>query len=218
MRKLRTYFITGLLVITPIILTIFSIKWLFNLIDGILGGFVSIILVKVFGFEEFTEPIVGLGFIAILFLILFTGMLARNYFGGKLIKLGEWIVKSIPLVNKVYNAFKQISGVFISEKRDVFTKAVLIEYPRKGLYSIVFMTRDAGGEIKDKLENEMISVFLPSTPNPTTGFLLFVPKDEIIELDMTIEDSMKLIISGGAVLPENTDNNKNQPNNKLLQK
>jgi len=218
MKKLRTYFITGLLVITPIILTIFSIKWLFNLIDGILGGFVSIILVKVFGFEEFTEPIVGLGFIAILFLILFTGMLARNYFGGKLIKLGEWIVKSIPLVNKVYNAFKQISGVFISEKRDVFTKAVLIEYPRKGLYSIVFMTRDAGGEIKDKLENEMISVFLSSTPNPTTGYLLFVPKNEIIELDMTIEDSMKLIISGGAVLPEHIINNNNQQKNKLLQK
>ncbi len=202
MKKIRTYFITGLLVITPVVLTVFMIWWLFNLIDGILGGFLSFVLVKVFGFETMTEPIRGLGFVAILILILITGMLARNYFGGKLILIGEWILTSIPLVNKVYEAFKQISGVFIAEKREVFTKAVLIEYPRKGVFSIVFVTRETGGEVKEKLNQETVSVFLPSTPNPTTGYLLFVPKNEIIELDMTIEESMKLIISGGAVIPE----------------
>ena len=134
----------------------------------------------------------------------------------KLILLGEGILTSLPLVNKVYEAFKQISGVFIAEKREVFTKAVLIEYPRKGLYSIVFMTREAGGEIKEKLNNEMVSVFLPSTPNPTTGYLLFVPKNEIIELEMTIEESMKLIISGGAIIPEPIIKNKSENKNKLL--
>ena len=198
MKKLRTYFITGLLVITPIGLTIFLIWNLFFFVDGILGEYVSNIMVKFFGFEFRT----GLGFVAILILILFVGMLARNYFGRKLIELGEWILKSIPFVNKVYNATQQISRAFISEKREVFKKAVLIEYPRKGIYSIGFLTRDTGGEVKEKIEEDTVSIFLPSTPNPTTGFILFVPKKDLVELDMSIEDSLKLIISFGAVLPE----------------
>jgi len=202
MKKLRTYFITGLLVITPIGLTIFLIWNLFLFIDGILGEYVSFILVKFFGLESMIEPVRGIGFIAILILILFTGMLTSNYFGRKLIQLGEWILKAIPFVNKIYNATQQISRAFISEKREVFKKAVLIEYPRKGIYSIGFLTRDTGGEVKEKIEEDTVSIFLPSTPNPTTGFVLFVPKKDLVELDMSIEDSLKLIISFGAVLPE----------------
>lgn len=201
MKKLRTYFITGLLVITPIGLTIFLIWNLFVFIDGILGEYISFILVRFFGFSM-TEPVRGIGFIAILILILFTGMLTSNYFGRKLFELGEWILKSIPFVNKIYNATQQISKAFISEKREVFKKAVLIEYPRKGIYSIGFVTRDTGGEVKEKIDEDGVSIFLPSTPNPTTGFVLFVPKKDLIELDMSIEDSLKLIISFGAVLPE----------------
>jgi len=201
MKKLRTYFITGLLVITPIGLTIFLIWNLFVFIDGILGEYISFILVRFFGFSM-TEPVRGIGFIAILILILFTGMLTSNYFGRKLFELGEWILKSIPFVNKIYNATQQISKAFISEKREVFKKAVLVEYPRKGIYSIGFVTRDTGGEVKEKLDEDGVSIFLPSTPNPTTGFVLFVPKKDLIELDMSIEDSLKLIISFGAVLPE----------------
>ncbi len=204
MKKLRTYFITGLLVITPIGLTIFLIWNLFVFIDGILGKYISFILVRFFGFESMTEPVRGIGFVAILILILFTGMLTSNYFGRKLIQLGEWILKSIPFVNKIYNATQQISKAFISEKREVFKKAVLIEYPRKGIYSIGFVTRDTGGEVKEKMEEDAVSIFLPSTPNPTTGFVLFVPKKDLVELDMSIEDSLKLIISFGAVLPEYT--------------
>lgn len=203
MKKLRTYFITGLLVITPIGLTIFLIWNLFVFIDGILGEYISVILVRFFGFSM-TEPVRGIGFIAILILILFTGMLTSNYFGRKLFELGEWILKSIPFVNKIYNATQQISKAFISEKREVFKKAVLVEYPRKGIYSIGFVTRDTGGEVKEKLDEDGVSIFLPSTPNPTTGFVLFVPKKDLIELDMSIEDSLKLIISFGAVLPEYT--------------
>ena len=202
MKKLRTYFITGLLVITPIGLTIFLIWNLFVFIDGILGEYVSFILVRFFGFESRIEPVRGIGFVAILILILFTGMLTSNYFGRKLIQLGEWILNSIPFVNKIYNAIQQISKVFISEKREVFKKAVLIEYPRKGIYSIGFVTRDTGGEVKEKIDEDGVSIFLPSTPNPTTGFVLFVPKKDLIELDMSIEESLKLIISFGAILPE----------------
>jgi len=219
MKKLKTYFITGLLVVTPGVLTVFLIWWLFNLIDGILGGFLNFILVDLFGLEQMIEPIRGLGFVAILLLIFFTGMFARNYFGKKFIRLGEWILKSIPIVNKIYNTFKQISNVFISEKREVFKKAVLVEYPRKGVYSIGFVTRSAGGEVKEKLQDETVGIFIPSTPNPTTGYLLFVPKNEIIDLEMSIEDTFKLVISGGAILPETmTELTKLYENKKVIEK
>ncbi len=219
MKKLRTYFITGLLVVTPGVLTVFLIWWLFNLIDGILGGFLNFILVDLFGFEQMIEPIRGLGFVAILLLIFFTGMFARNYFGKKFIRLGEWILKSIPFVNIVYNTIKQISNAFISEKREVFTKVVLFEYPRKGVYRIGFLTRSSSGEVKEKFQDEMVGVFVPSTPNPTSGFLLFVPKNEVIDLDMSIEDSLKLVISGGAILPETvTELTKLDENKKVIEK
>ena len=106
----------------------------------------------------------------------------------------------------IYKAIQQISAVFISEKRDAFKKAVLIEYPRKDIYSIAFVTRETGGEVKERLDPETVSVFLPSTPNPTTGFLLFVPKTDIIDLDMSVEESLKLIISGGTIIPDYKNN------------
>ena len=202
MGKLKKYFVTGLVVITPVFLTFFLILWLVRFVDGIVGGVANVFLADLIGAESVSGTIKAIVFIAIILLIILTGMFARNYFGRKLIELGEWILSTIPIVNKVYRAIQQIAAVFISEKREAFSKAVLFEYPRKGIYSIGFVTRDAGGEVKEKLDKEMVSLFLPTTPNPTSGFLLFVPKDEIIVLDMPIEESLKLIISGGAVLPE----------------
>ena len=202
MGKLKKYFVTGLVVITPVFLTFFLILWLVRFVDGIVGGVANVFLADLIGAESVSGTIKAIVFIAIILLIILTGMFSRNYFGRKLIELGEWILSTIPIVNKVYRAIQQIAAVFISEKREAFSKAVLFEYPRKGIYSIGFVTRDAGGEVKEKLDKEMVSLFLPTTPNPTSGFLLFVPKDEIIVLDMPIEESLKLIISGGAVLPE----------------
>ena len=103
---------------------------------------------------------------------------------------------------------QRIVQVFLAEKRDIFKKAVLIEYPRKGIYSVAFYTCESGGEIQNKMSAKMISVFVPTTPNPTSGYLLFVPEDEIIFLDMNIEDAIKLVISGGAVIPEMYTNKK----------
>ena len=202
MGKLKKYFVTGLVVITPVFLTFFLILWLVRFVDGIVGGVANVFLADLIGVESVSGTIKAIVFIAIILLIIFTGMFARNYFGRKLIELGEWILSTIPIVNKIYHAIQQIAAVFITEKREAFSRAVLFEYPRKGIYSIGFVTRDAGGEVKEKLDKEMVSLFLPTTPNPTSGFLLFVPKDEIIILDMPIEESLKLIISGGAVLPE----------------
>ena len=147
-----------------------------------------------------------MGFIALILLIIGTGLLARNYFGKKLIAMGESIVARIPIISRIYSTIQQISQAFFSEKREVFKKAVLFEYPRKGIYSIGFYTQDTRGPVQDALEHDVVSIFLPTTPNPTSGFLLFVPKDEIIDLNLTVEEALKLVISGGAIIPQNRIN------------
>jgi uncharacterized membrane protein len=196
-KKIKTYFITGLLVLTPLVLTIFLIWKLFIGIDGLLQGFISNMLERV----GVPATKYGLGFISVILLILLTGLIARNYFGRKVIKLGENVLSKIPLISRIYMAIQQISNAFLSEKREVFKKAVLIEYPRKGIYSIGFFTQDTRGEVQERLDRDVVSVFLPTTPNPTSGFLLFVPKSDVTELDISIEEALKLVISGGAIVP-----------------
>ena len=200
LKKIRTYFLAGLLVLIPLVLTVFIIWKLFIAIDGLLSGFINNML------ERIGIPVtsIGLGFISVVLLIFLTGMIAKNYFGRKVIRIGEDIVTKIPLMNRIYLAIKQISNAFFSEKREVLKKAVLIEYPRKGIYSIGFFTQDTKGEVQDRLQQDVVSIFLPTTPNPTSGFLLFVPKTEVAELDMTIEEALKLVISGGAIVPTST--------------
>ena len=201
LKKLKTYFIAGLLALTPIVLTIFIIWKLFFAVDGLLRGFVSKHVLSYLGFEVTDKPLTGLGFISVVLLILVVGFFARNYVGKKVLALGDLIVSKIPIINRVYIAIQQISQAFLSEKSEVFKKAVLIEYPRKGIYSIGFFTQDTKGEVQDRLDEDVVSVFLPTTPNPTSGFLLFVPKTDAIPLDMPVEEALKLVISGGAIVP-----------------
>jgi len=199
-KKLKSYFLTGLIVLTPLVLTLYIIWHLFLAIDGILHGIISSMLINL-GFTDIERPLTGVGFISLVLLILTTGMIARNYIGKKIISIGEIIFTKVPLVNRIYVAIQQISKAFLSENREVFKKAVLIEFPHKGVYSIGFITQETRGEIQDRLNQKVVSVFLTTTPNPTTGFLLFVPKNEVIELDMPIEEALKLVISGGAITP-----------------
>lgn len=196
-KKIKSYFITGLLVLFPFVMTIFIITWLFTKIDNILQGVISKFLAR---FGLFSFP--GIGFISVFLIILLAGIIARNYMGRKIIKIGDRIVTRIPLINRIYLAIQQISKAFLAEQREVFKKAVLIEYPRKGIYSIAFFTQDTKGEPQEKLSKDVVSVFLPTTPNPTSGFLLFIPKNEVIDLDMPIEEALKLVISGGAIIPQ----------------
>jgi len=142
----------------------------------------------------------GIGIVTLFIIILLTGILARNYFGKKIVDFGEQLVAKIPLINRVYVATKQISQAFFSPKSEVFKKAVLIEFPQKGSYCIGFYTHNTRGPIQNALKEEMVNVFLPTVPNPTTGFLLFVKKAEIIELDLSIEEALKLVISGGIIM------------------
>lgn len=201
-RRFRAYFGTGLLVLVPITLTIYIIYQLFLSIDGILRGVIFRFLRTQIGIPMGDHPIPGIGFIALIFLIAGVGLLARTFLVKKLIELGDSIVTRIPIINRIYTTIQQISQAFLSEKREVFKKAVLFEYPRQGIYSIGFFTQDTKGLIQDSLDEDVVSVFVPTTPNPTSGYLLFVPKTQIIELDMPVEEALKLVISGGAIIPQ----------------
>lgn len=185
-RRLRNLFIAGLVILTPVVVTIYVFIFLFLKVDSLLGPLI---------FRLVGLRIPGMGFLAVLVLIFFTGLAARNYLGGKLIGFGEKILTKIPLISRIYVALQQISHAFLAQKRAIFKEAVLVEYPRKGIYAIGFVTSQME-------EGRMLSIFLPTTPNPTSGYLLFLPREEAIPLQMTVEDALKLVISGGAVAPE----------------
>jgi len=185
-KRLRNRFIAGLVILTPVVITAYVFILLFLKVDSLLGP----LIYRFVGWE-----IPGMGFLAILLLIFFTGLIARNYLGRKFIGFGEKILTKIPLISRIYIALQQISQTFLAQKRAIFKEAVLIEYPRKGLYAIGFVT----SQMED---GKMLGIFLPTTPNPTSGFLLFLPKEEAVPLQMKVEDALKLVISGGAVAPQ----------------
>lgn len=197
--ELRKTLLAGLLVLAPITLTVYILYHLFRLLDGILRDTVIRFLADNLGWEFIRTPIPGLGILALLGVLFIVGAVARNYLGKKLFAIGDYIVTHIPLINRIYTAIVEISEAILSEKREIFKKAVLIEYPRKGLYSVAFFTQDTKGPVQDKLKDDVVSVFLPTTPNPTSGYLLFVPKKDAVDLDMSVEDALKLVISGGSI-------------------
>jgi uncharacterized membrane protein len=141
----------------------------------------------------------GFGVVLSLVLLLTTGVLATNLLGQRLVSWGESLLSRIPLVRSIYNAVKQIINTVLSSNGDAFRKVLLIEYPRKGLWSLAFQTGTATQEINTHTNEEMISLFIPTTPNPTSGFLMMIPKKEAIELDMSIEEALKFIISLGVM-------------------
>lgn len=197
-RKIRNYFFAGLAVLVPVALTVFIIWTLFEKVDNLMRAAVAKILMERFGITYVT----GFGFVAGVTLIILTGLLARNYVGRKIIRLGDAIVARIPLISKIYLAIQQIIQALFSEKSEVFKKAVLIEYPRRGIYSIGFFTQDTKGAVQNAIEEDVVSIFLPTTPNPTSGFLLFVPKEDIIDVNLSVEEALKLVISGGAIVAQ----------------
>jgi len=205
-KKIQSYFLTGIIVLTPIALTIYIFWKIFIIFDSWMTGFLQFLFVRVFGIANYYHRIPGSGILVMILLIILVGMLTRFYVGRKLLDLGNWIVGKIPFFNSIYMTLKQIMEALFSDKGEVFRKAMLIEYPRKGIYSIGFMTQDTRGKVQNQAPKDLISVFLPTTPNPTSGFLLFVPKEDAIELDMPIEEAIKLVISGGAINPEEVQN------------
>ncbi len=208
-KGIRGYLAAGLLFLVPVVLTIYVVFQLFLWLDGILNQQVSYLIFRFLDIESGT-PIPGVGLLALVFILLFTGMAVRNILGRQLVKLSDLILSRIPLVKHIYSTLQQIGQAFLSDKSDTFKRAVIFEYPRPGIYSIGFITQDTKGLIQRRLtenqKEDCYSIFLPTTPNPTSGYLLFVPKSDVIELNISVEEALKLIISGGSiVVPENVN-------------
>lgn len=191
---LKRYFITGLLVITPIWGTYLVLSTLLKFLEGFLGDFLK-------SMGRFYFP--GMGIISLLILILLVGLIATNYFGRKVVSLWESLMTKVPLVRNIYTVFKHVVDTVSLQGKEHFRRVILVEFPRKGVYSMGFVTGITRGEVQDLTEERVVNVFIPTTPNPTTGFFLFVPENDIIPLSISVEDGMKMIISGGLYTPAN---------------
>jgi len=194
---LRRYFIAGLLVWVPLGITIWVLVWLVTTLDQ------TLLLIPerarpeaLFGFH-----IPGLGVVLFLAILLLTGAIAANFFGARLITLWEALLGRIPFVKSIYSSVKQVSDTLLSESGTAFRKALLVEYPYPGSWTIAFLTGIPAAEIAQELPGEHVSVYVPTTPNPTSGFFLMLPKSRVHELDMTVDEALKYIISMGVVVP-----------------
>ncbi len=197
--NVRANFLTGLVVVIPVVLTIW-LTWTF--ITFVDSKVVPWVPAPYNPRTYFETDIPGFGLVIFLLFTSFIGYLAKRVFGRQLIRLGEDMVARMPVVRSIYNAVKQIVETILSQSKSSFRQACLVEYPRKGLWAVAFVAADTRGEVLERAgEREMMSVFLPTTPNPTSGFLLFVPRKDVVLLDMTIEEAAKLIISAGLVVP-----------------
>jgi uncharacterized membrane protein len=197
-KKLRRYFFAGLLVAVPVGLTIVVVRWLISLMDGLL---VRMLPLRWQPEQLFGFPVPGLGVVLTFLLILLAGLLATNYFGHKLVQASEKLVYRIPLVKGIYTLFKQVADTVLSSERQGFRRVVLIEYPRRGIWSIGFVTGVSEGELQRITERRVINVFVPTTPNPTSGYYILVPEEDAKVLTMSVEEAFKLIVSGGMVSP-----------------
>ena len=197
-QKLRTYFITGLLVLVPLAITLWVLHAIISTMDQ------SLLLLpqkwqpeSLFGFK-----ILGLGTVLTVLIIFITGLLTKNFVGNSIVEAWELLLKRIPIVSSIYSSVKQVSDTLFSSSGNAFSKAVLLQYPRQGMWTIAFLTGTPSQELAQHLLGEHISVYVPTTPNPTSGFFLIVPKADVIELDMSVDTALKYVVSMGVVSPE----------------
>ena len=196
--KLRKYIITGLLIWIPLGITIFVMRVLVNLMDQ------SILLLPAAWRPEalFGINIPGLGIVVSALIVFITGFFLTNLAGNRLIKIWETFLDRIPLVRSIYSSVKQVTSTVLSSDNNTFNEVLLIEYPRKGVWTICFKTSDSPNSFNEITGEELITVFVPTTPNPTSGFILFVPRDEVKKMDLDVEDALKLVMSLGVVTPD----------------
>lgn len=214
--RLRGNFLAGLIIIAPIGLTAYLIWTVVGWIDGWVWPFIPdsyqpTALVNRYFRAEGAEPIKvnvrGVGVVIFLMFTVIVGWIGKGFLGRSLLRWAERWVEGIPFVRSIYSGVKQIAETVFSQRDQSFDKACLVEYPRKGIWAIAFMSINAKGEVEEKLSNgeTFATVFLPTTPNPTSGFLLFLPRKDVKELDMSVEDAAKLVISAGLVYPNGED-------------
>jgi uncharacterized membrane protein len=196
--RLRTYFFAGVLITAPVSLTIY-LAWLF--ITFVDERVFSLLPPEYNPETYFRFSIPGIGLLLALVGLTLIGALTAGILGRAINQLFEGILNRLPVIRSLYGAIKQIMETVLANKSSAFRECVLIEYPRKGIWTLGFITGTSKGEVQDKTAEEVINVFVPTTPNPTSGFLLFVPAQDIIRLKMPIEDGLKLVVSGGIVTP-----------------
>ena len=198
MKKLQKYLIAGLLVWLPVVVTVLLFRFLITLMDQTLILLPSQIRPEVIiGFK-----LPGLGLILTLLVLIVTGIFAANFVGRSMVNFGEKIFKKIPIVRSVYSAAKNFADIVFSDTGQSFKKVLLIQYPRKGIYSLAFQTSTNLGEVQKKTGSDVVCTFVPTTPNPTSGFIIIIPKEDVIEMDMEIDEAFKMIVSLGVVVPE----------------
>jgi len=198
MSALRRYIMAGLLVWLPLGVTILVIKMLVDLMDRTL----LLLPARYQPDQLLGMHIPGFGVIVAVTVVLSTGIIVANLFGRKLVAAWESLLARIPLVRSVYSAVKQIAETMFSTNGQSFRKVLLVEYPRKGLWTLAFQTGTEVGEAQRKTGREVINIYVPTTPNPTSGFFLMVPKEEVVELEMSVDEGLRMIISMGAVVPK----------------
>lgn len=194
-------FITGLAVLLPTVVTVLIVSFLVVKINQILLEpmliFFHPLLTNLYLITLFKIIV----FLVLVFIISLIGVAARVIAIRKIFGFGERLVFKVPMIGKMYNATKQISRAFLGKGKSIFKKVVLVEYPRKGTWSVGFMTEEMSGEIEEKTRRKLIGIFVPTTPNPTSGIYLLAPKEDVTFLDMSVEEGLKLVISGGTVIP-----------------
>lgn len=214
--RLRGNFLAGLIIVAPIGLTLYFVWSVVGWIDSWVWPFIpdyyqpEQLVNRIFnaeGGDIIRVNVRGIGVVIFLVFTMIVGWIGKGILGRSLLRLGESLVERMPIVRSIYNGVKQIAETVFSQRDTSFDKACLIEYPRPGIWAIAFISTNARGEVREKISvgDEIATVFLPTTPNPTSGFLLFLPRGDVKELDMTVEDAAKLVISAGLVYPNSKD-------------
>jgi uncharacterized membrane protein len=193
----RKYLITGLLIWIPLVITIWVLKLIVDTLDQSL-----LLLPDEWRTESFLGiHVPGLGVILTLVIVFLTGVFATNFFGARLVNLWHEILHRIPVVNSIYSSVKQISDTLFSSTGQAFRKALLVQWPREGMWTIAFLTGAPGGDVVNHLPGDYVSVYVPTTPNPTGGYFVMVPRQDVIELNMSVDAALKYVISMGVVSP-----------------
>jgi uncharacterized membrane protein len=210
---IKRYFITGLLIWVPLAIT----AWVLSLIASVADQSLRLLPESVRPHDLLGYDIPGAGIVLTLLIILTTGLLAANFIGQRLVGWWEKLLARIPVVNSIYHSVKQVSDTLFSSSGNAFRKALLIQYPHAGSWTIAFLTGTPGGDVVNHLSGDYVSVYVPTTPNPTSGFFLMLPRSDVVELDMNVDEALKYIISMGVVAPSaRLRNRSTDPDNPTL--
>ncbi|WP_300557406.1 DUF502 domain-containing protein [Limnohabitans sp. Rim8] len=203
-RSFKQYFITGLLVWLPMGITVWVIMWLVGMLDAIFLAVLhaaDTLIPGIHANAEYLRGVPGLGVAIVAVFIFATGVFVANMFGQWWLRKWHGMMNRIPVVRSIYTSVKQVADTLFSGSGHAFSKALLVQYPRQGSWTVAFLTGTPGGEVATHMNQPMVSVYVPTTPNPTSGFFLMMPKADVVELDMTVDDALKYIISMGVMVP-----------------